>query len=136
MERICEIWIGWRKCDGEREQEKQDNPIDLGTIDISEIEKIEVSGTTGGKDGTISHTLSENECNDFVGLLHQVELGSEVEEEQALASGAVTYYTLYFFEKDPITIRPGHYFGIEGTCYEFINYDEIWEQFIYFNSLE
>lgn len=116
-------------------QKKQDIPIDLGTIDISEIEKIEVSGTTGGRDGTFSHTLSESECNDFVGVLHQVELGSEVEEEQALANGAVTYYTLYFFEKDPITISPGQYFEIEGSYYKFVNYDEIWEKFIYFNSL-
>ena len=35
--------------------------IEFGTIDVSEIDKIELSGTTGGKDGNYSYTLSDQE---------------------------------------------------------------------------
>lgn len=51
--------------------EKQKPVIDLESIDISEIEKIELSGTTGGKDGHFSCDLSEDERQDFVELWDQ-----------------------------------------------------------------
>ena len=70
--------------------------IEFGTIDVSEIDKIELSGTTGGKDGNYSYTLSDQEKKEFVHLLNQVELGDEVDKNQALSSGEVTYYKLYF----------------------------------------
>ena len=54
--------------------------IEFGTIDVSEIDKIELSGTTGGKDGNYSYTLSDQEKKEFVHLLNQVELGDEVEQ--------------------------------------------------------
>ena len=74
--------------------------IEFGTIDVSEIDKIELSGTTGGKDGNYSYTLSDQEKKEFVHLLNQVELGDEVDKNQALSSGAVTYYKLYFQGKE------------------------------------
>ena len=40
---------------------KQGPDIDLADIDISEIDKIEHTGTTGGKDGGFSYTFSEKE---------------------------------------------------------------------------
>ena len=82
--------------------------IEFGTIDVSEIDKIELSGTTGGKDGNFSYTLSDQEKKEFVHLLNQVELGDEVDKNQALSSGAVTYYKLYFQGKDVVTLCPGH----------------------------
>ena len=48
--------------------------IEFGTIDVSEIDKIELSGTTGGKDGNFSYTLSDQEKKEFVHLLNQVSL--------------------------------------------------------------
>ena len=87
--------------------------IEFGTIDVSEIDKIELSGTTGGKDGNFSYTLSDQEKKEFVHLLNQVELGDEVDKNQALSSGAVTYYKLYFQGKDVVTLCPGHYFGVD-----------------------
>ena len=87
--------------------------IEFGTIDVSEIDKIELSGTTGGKDGNFSYTLSDQEKKEFVHLLNQVELGDEVDKNQALLSGAVTYYKLYFQGKDVVTLCPGHYFGVD-----------------------
>lgn len=109
--------------------------IDFGTIRLSEIDKIELCGTTGGKDGEFSYLLTEYECKDFVYLLNQVELGDEVDENQALSSGAAAYYTLSFYEDDAITISPGPYFNIEGTYYQFHNYEELRDQFTYFNTL-
>lgn len=108
--------------------------IDFGTIDVSEIDKIELSGTTGGKDGNFSYTLSEQEKKEFVHLLNQVELGDEVDKNQALSSGAVTYYKLYFQGKDVVTLCPGHYFGVDEKYYEFVNFDELWDEFVTFNS--
>ena len=108
--------------------------IEFGTIDVSEIDKIELSGTTGGKDGNFSYTLSEQEKKEFVHLLNQVKLGDEVDKNQALSSGAVTYYKLYFQGKDVVTLCPGHYFGVDEKYYEFVNFDELWDEFVTFNS--
>ena len=108
--------------------------IEFGTIDVSEIDKIEVSGTTGGKDGNFSYTLSDQEKKEFVHLLNQVELGDEVDKNQALSSGAVTYYKLYFQGKDIVTLCPGHYFGVDEKYYEFVNFDKLWDEFVTFNS--
>lgn len=111
-----------------------DSAIEFGTIDVSEIDKIELSGTTGGKDGNFSYTLSDQEKKEFVHLLNQVELGDEVDKNQALLSGAVTYYKLYFQGKDVVTLCPGHYFGVAEKYYEFVNFDELWDEFVTFNS--
>ncbi len=108
--------------------------IAFGTIDVSEIDKIELSGTTGGKDGNFSYTLSDQEKKEFVHLLNQVELGDEVDKNQALLSGAVTYYKLYFQGKDVVTLCPGHYFGVDEKYYEFVNFDKLWDEFVTFNS--
>ena len=102
--------------------------IEFGTIDVSEIDKIELSGTTGGKDGNYSYTLSDQEKKEFVHLLN------EVDKNQALSSGAVTYYKLYFQGKDIVTLCPGHYFGVDEKYYEFVNFDELWDEFVTFNS--
>ena len=114
---------------------KQGPDIDLADIDISEIDKIEHTGTTGGKDGGFSYTFSEKEASGFLDLLDQVELGSAVDEKEALTSGAVSYYTLYFTDGEMLTISPGRYFQVGDTYYEFRNYDELWDRFIEFNSL-
>ena len=108
--------------------------IEFGTIDVSEIDKIELSGTTGGKDGNFSYTLSDQEKKEFVHMLNQVELGDEVDKNQALLSGAVTYYKLYFQGKDVVTLCPGHYFGVDEKYYEFVNFDKLWDEFVTFNS--
>ena len=108
--------------------------IEFGTIDVSEIDKIELSGTTGGKDGNFSYTLSDQEKKEFVHLLNQVELGDEVDKNQALLSGAVTYYKHYFQGKDVVTLCPGHYFGVDEKYYEFVNFDKLWDEFVTFNS--
>lgn len=109
--------------------------IDFGNINADDIEKIELSGSTGGENGEYSHTLTESEKNDFVDLLNRVELGEEVDKEQALSSGAVSHYAIYFKNQDPITIDPGQYFYVDGKYYEFVNFDELWDEFVTFNSL-
>ena len=109
--------------------------IDFGNINADDIEKIELSGSTGGENGEYSHTLTESEKNDFVDLLNRVELGDEVDEKQALSSGAVSHYAIYFKNQDPITIDPGQYFYVDGKYYEFVNFDELWDKFVTFNSL-
>ena len=78
--------------------------IEFGTIDVSEIDKIELSGTTGGKDGNFSYTLSDQEKKEFVHLLNQVELGDEVDKNQALSSGTVTCYKFYFLFNDVVIV--------------------------------
>ena len=62
--------------------------IEFGTIDVSEIDKIELSGTTGGKDGNYSYTLSDQEKKEFVHLLNQVELGDEVDKLKVKLDGS------------------------------------------------
>lgn len=67
-------------------------------------------------------------------MLNQVELGDEVDKNQALLSGAATYYKLYFQGKDVVTLCPGHYFGVDEKYYEFVNFDKLWDEFVTFNS--
>ena len=115
---------------------KQDVNKDLESIDASEIKQIEHTGTTGGKDGDYSYSFSDKEVVEFIDLLNQVKLGDIVDENKALSSGAVSYYTIYFATDETLTISPGKYFEVEDTYYEFDNYDELWDEFIVFNSIK
>ncbi len=115
---------------------KRDVNINLENIAVSEIEKIEHIGTTGGIDGDYSYSFSDNEVVEFIDLLNQVKLGDKVDENKALSNGAVSYYTIYFATDETLTISPGKYFKIEDTFYEFDNYDELWDEFIVFNSIK
>lgn len=111
-----------------------DSSAVLKQMDASEIEKITCSGTTGGEDGEFTYSLSEKEKRDFVALLNQVELGEKVESNQALSSGAVSYYTLQFKNGDQFTLCPGEYFKIEDTYYSFENAKELWDSFVEMSS--
>ena len=115
---------------------KQDASAGLESIDVSEIKKIEHTGTTGGKDGNYSYSFSDKEVVEFIDLLNQVKLGDIVDENKALSSGAASYYTIYFATDETLTISPGKYFEVEDTYYEFNNYDELWDEFIVFNSIK
>ena len=103
---------------------------------MSEIKKIEHIGTTGGIDGDYSYSFSDDEVIEFINLLNQVKLGDEVDENKALSSGAVSYYTIHLATDETLTIIPGEYFKIGDTFYEFDNYDELWDEFIVFNSIK
>ena len=115
---------------------KQDVNKDLESIDASEIKQIEHTGTTGGKDGDYSYSFSDKVVVEFIDLLNQVKLGDIVDENKALSSGAVSYYTIHFATDETLTISPGKYFEVEDTYYEFDNYDELWDEFIVFNSIK
>ena len=115
---------------------KQDVNKDLESIDASEIKQIELTGPSGGKDGNYSYFFSDKEVVEFIDLLNQVKLGDIVDENKALSSGAVSYYTIYFATDETLTISPGKYFEVEDTYYEFDNYDELWDEFIVFNSIK
>ena len=103
---------------------------------MSEIKKIEHIGTTGGIDGDYSYSFSDNQIVEFIDLLNQVKLGDIVDENKALSSGAVSYYTIHFAIDETLTISPEKYFEVEDTYYEFDNYDELWDEFIVFNSIK
>ena len=100
------------------------------------LKKLKLSGTTGTENGESTYFLSEEESKEFIDLLKRVELGHEVDECQALGSGAVSYYTLYFYDDDFLVISPGSYFNVDGVYYSFENYDQLWDSFVYFNSLK
>ena len=77
----------------------------------------------------------KTKVTDLLSCLNQVKLGDAVDESDALSSGAVAYYKLYYTDGETLTISPGRYFKIEDTYYEFKNYDELWDKFIEFNSI-
>ena len=114
---------------------KQEPINALASIETSDIDKVEHTGTTGGQNGKYSYSFSESESNGFIELLNQVKLGDAVDEKDALSSGAVAYYKLYYTDGETLTISPGRYFKIGDTYYEFKNYDELWDKFIEFNSI-
>ena len=103
---------------------------------MSEIKKIEHIGTTGGIDGDYSYSFSDNQIVEFIDLLNQVELGGKVDENKASSNGAVSYYTIYLVTDETLTISPGKYFKVADRYYEFDNYDELWDEFIVFNSIK
>ncbi len=114
---------------------KQGNEDNLTEINAAEIDKIICAGSTGGKDGTFKYSMAENEIDGFVKLLNQVNLGDEVDKNKVLSSGAVVYYTIQFTDDKTLEISPGKYFMIGETYYYFENYNELWGEFIKFNSL-
>ena len=65
---------------------KQEPNIDLSNIDISDIDKIEHTGTTGRQNGEYSCSFSESESNGFIELLSQVKLGNVVDERYTVNS--------------------------------------------------
>ena len=75
----------------------------MESIDASEIKQIEHTGTTGGKDGDYSYSFSDKEVVEFIDLLNQVKLGDIVDENKALSSGAVSYYTIHFATDETLT---------------------------------
>ena len=81
-------------------------------------------------------TFSDDEVIEFINLLNQVKLGDEVDESKAVSSGAVSYYTIYLVTDETLTISPGKYFKVADRYYEFDNYDELWDEFIVFNSIK
>ena len=103
---------------------------------MSEIKKIEHIGTTGGIDGDYSYPFSDNQIVEFIDLLNQVELCGKVDENKASSNGAVSYYTIYLVTDETLTISPGKYFKVADRYYEFDNYDELWDEFIVFNSIK
>ena len=94
---------------------KQEPINALASIETSDIDKVEHTGTTGGQNGGYSYSLSESESSGFIDLLNQVELGNAVDERDALSNGAVSYYTLYYTDGETLMISPGQYFMIEDT---------------------
>ena len=48
----------------------RDRNKDLESIDASEIKQIELTGTTGGKDGNYSYFFSDKEVVEFIDLLN------------------------------------------------------------------
>lgn len=110
--------------------------INLENVDVSEIKKIEHIGTTDGIDGDYSYSLSDNQIVEFIDLLNQVKLGDKVNENKALSTGVVSYYTIYFVTDETLTISPGKFFKIGDTFYEFDNYDKLWGEFIVLNSVK
>lgn len=118
---ICSSLLGY---------EKVDNRDCLKDINPSEIVEIKCSGTTGGKDGHFEYFLDERQQEDFVELLGKVKLGRKAEREEALSSGAVTYYTLEFEDGEVLEVSPGRFFMVNDDYYYFLNYDKIWDEFL------
>lgn len=57
-----------------------------------------------------------------------------VDEKEALSSGAVVYYTLQLTDDKTLKISPGEYFMVGETYYRFENFDELWDEFVKFKE--
>ena len=116
---------------------KQDVNKDLESIDASEIKQIELTGTTGGKDGNYSYFFSDKEVVEFIDLLNQVKTWWHSRWKQKHYQVELFLITQSILTTDEtLTISPGKYFEVEDTYYEFDNYDELWDEFIVFNSIK
>lgn len=104
----------------------KNNPEEkLQNIEVSEIEKIECKGNTGGKDGSFSYCIPKENYDDFAELLGRVKLGEKVDRNSASSSGASKFFTVYFTDGQSLKFSPMYYFYLDGTYYEFENYGEL-----------
>ena len=89
----------------------------LSVIQASDIKQIERISITGGKDSSTSHNLSEKEISAFTDWMHQLRFHEKIPREEALSSGAVTYYHISLLDGSKLTISPGKIMQINDTYY-------------------
>lgn len=82
--------------------------------DIKQIERISI---TGGKDSPTSQNLSKEEISAFTDWMHQLRFHEEISRKEALSSGAVTYYHIFFLDGSKLTISPGEIMQMNDTYY-------------------
>ena len=64
-----------------------------------------------------SHNLSEKEISAFTDWMHQLRFHETIPREEALSSGAVTYYHISLLDGSKLTISPGKIMQINDTYY-------------------
>ena len=89
----------------------------LSKIHASDIKQIERISITGGKDSPTSQNLSKEEFSAFTDWMHQLRFHEEISRKEALSSGAVTYYHIFFLDGSKLTISPGEIMQINDTYY-------------------
>lgn len=89
----------------------------LSKIQASDIKQIERISITGGKDSSVSQDLSKEEISAFTDWMHQLRFHEEISRKEALSSGAVTYYHIFFLDGSMLTISPGEIMQINDTYY-------------------
>ena len=89
----------------------------LSKIHASNIKQIERSSITGGKDSPTSQNLSTEAISAFTDWMHQLRFHEEISRKEALSSGAVTYYHIFFLDGSKLTISPGEIMQINDTYY-------------------
>ena len=89
----------------------------LSKIQISDIKQIERISITGGKDSPTSQNLSKEEISAFTDWMHQLRFHGKISRKEALSSGAVTYYHIFFLGGSKLTISPGEIMQMNDTYY-------------------
>ena len=89
----------------------------LSKIHASDIKQIERISITGGKDSPTSQNLSKEEISAFTDWMHQLRFHEEISRKEALSSGAVTYYHIFFLDGSKLTISPGEIMQMNDTYY-------------------
>ena len=89
----------------------------LSKIHASNIKQIERISITGGKDSPTSQNLSKEEISAFTDWMHQLRFHGKISRKEALSSGAVTYYHIFFLDGSKLTISPGEIMQMNDTYY-------------------
>ena len=89
----------------------------LSKIHASDIKQIERISITGGKDSPTSQNLSKEEISAFTDWMHQLRFHGKISRKEALSSGAVTYYHIFFLGGSKLTISPGEIMQMNDTYY-------------------
>ena len=105
----------------------------LENLEADKIERIQYSGWLGVPDsGTSADITDEDEIEEFVDLMHRVQLGRRVPRQ--LSGGADSEYILCYKNGGSLRIKPGSDFLVDGKCYELLNEEEVWDDIVAFNS--
>lgn len=105
----------------------------LENLEADKIERIQYSGWLGVPDsGTSADITDEEEIEEFVDLMHRVQLGRRVPRQ--LSGGADNEYILCYKNGGSLRIKPDSDFLVDGKCYELLNEEEVWDDIVAFNS--
>jgi cytochrome c-type biogenesis protein CcmE len=105
-------------------------------LEAGQIERVEYAYDLGvpGPEGSGKGQMDPRRIPAFVDFLKKVRLGGAVSDGESAYSGASSTYTLVMKDGSRRKLDPGEYFGVDGTYYKFINFNDLWDEFVEWNS--
>lgn len=105
-------------------------------LDAEQIERVEYSYDPGtaGTESSGQGEMAFRRIPEFVEFLKKIRLGGAMPDGESASSGASSIYMIVMKDGSQLKLKPGRYFGVDGVYYRFVNFDELWDEFVEWNS--